>query len=98
MSIKALSNQDCPICKIETLHKACVCQTCGNIKATPAEQRKQATNRIHAKYHKRYGPQAMGVLVAKTRKGKPMDIDPRVDSLPKVSTATFGRGREKKKI
>lgn len=92
MSIRSFSNQDCPKCNKDTLHRACVCSECGNVKPTPSEQRKRAFMRIGEKYRKIYGPGTAGVIMNKANYGKPPS-EKTATAPPGTSRALFGKGR-----
>lgn len=100
MSVKHLSNQACEVCKQDTLHKVCVCQTCGNIKETPWEQRRKANRRLYARYNRFYGDRHVtsSVIYHQGNKGKPADASAYKGDWTAKSDAKFGKGKARTKI
>lgn len=99
MGIRSITKQPCEVCKEDTLHHACVCQTCKTIKESPTELRRNASVRLLMKYKKIYGNSyGRGVLHNKATEGKPREDYRSEKDFTQQPAGTFGKGRERKKV
>lgn len=93
-----LSNQPCGPCGEDTLHRFCVCTRCGNVVATPFQQRKALRQRLAVRMKssselRRDVKRAAGA--ANWERWKNAKYAP---NSSKVTRATFGRGRARTRV